>query len=179
MVYSQVCPLPRFPGDAVLVAMAIGGKSHPSQPHSQVRMPNKKNMVDFVFFRCLVFMCVALTGYNGRLGSHPHTLTPSHTQHTHTAAPVEMLSLYLDLPWMLVVDDFRHGLLTSSLFLFWIILVGEHTPVSAHPALSSVGQWTVCRCIGRRRGCGWWAEFGELLEAAGHHWSRSCLYVCV
>ena len=44
-------------------------------------------------------------------------------------APVEMLSLLYDIPWMLVVDDFRQGLLISSLFLFWIVFVGEHTVV--------------------------------------------------
>ena len=41
-----------------------------------------------------------------------------------------MLTLYLNIPWMLVIDDFRQGLLISSLFFFWIVFVGEHTAVS-------------------------------------------------
>lgn len=40
-----------------------------------------------------------------------------------------MLSLHFDIPWMLVVDDFRQGLLISALFFFWIVFVGEHTVV--------------------------------------------------
>ena len=37
--------------------------------------------------------------------------------------------MYVDIPWMLVVDDFRQGLLITGLFLFWIVFVGEHSVV--------------------------------------------------
>eukprot|EP00731_Ephydatia_muelleri_P017966 Em0011g6a len=55
--------------------------------------------------KSLVFMGISLTVYN---------------------APVELLSLYIDAPWLLVLNDFRQGVLIASLFSFWIILVGEH-----------------------------------------------------
>jgi hypothetical protein len=65
-----------------------------------------KNTPVTLSHKSLAFLCASLTAYN---------------------APLEMLSLYLDLPWMLVVDDFRQGLLISALFSFWILFVGEHT----------------------------------------------------
>ncbi|CAI8005984.1 Protein wntless [Geodia barretti] len=72
------------------------------------RLAGNSSMLNLTH-KSLVFMCAALTAYN---------------------APIEMLTLYLNIPWMLVIDDFRQGLLISSLFFFWIVFVGEHTAVS-------------------------------------------------
>jgi hypothetical protein len=69
------------------------------------RLAGNSSMLNLTH-KSLVFMCASLTAYN---------------------APIEMLTLYLNIPWMLVIDDFRQGLLISSLFFFWIVFVGEHT----------------------------------------------------
>jgi hypothetical protein len=70
--------------------------------------------------RCLLFLCITLTAYN---------------------APVEMLALYIHIPWMLVVDDFRQGLLIAALFFFWIVLVGEHTASGGSGGVRSLGNY--------------------------------------
>lgn len=41
-------------------------------------------------------------------------------------APLELLSLYLNCPWLLVINDFRQGIFVAALFSFWVIFVGEH-----------------------------------------------------
>ena len=130
-------------------------------------MREEKNLCH-PFHRSLVFMCAALTAYNGEPGtqlssrSHPPSLLSSLLPYLPSlfpslpplsffllslipyssfsllstllilcsSAPIEMLTLYLNIPWMLVIDDFRQGLLISSLFFFWIVFVGEHTAVS-------------------------------------------------
>ena len=39
--------------------------------------------------------------------------------------PVEVLTLWFNLPWMTVFNDFRHGLLIAGLFFFWTLFIGH------------------------------------------------------
>lgn len=84
-------------------------------------------------------MGISLTVYNGRTLIGQYMCSPICI----FAAPVELLSLYIDAPWLLVLNDFRQGVLIASLFSFWIILVGEHkrTPQEVSKLFSRVGLW--------------------------------------
>ncbi|XP_065905012.1 protein wntless-like [Dysidea avara] len=40
--------------------------------------------------------------------------------------PLEYLKLWYDLPWMVVLNDFRQGLFLCALAFFWAVFIGEH-----------------------------------------------------
>ena len=109
--------------------------------------------------RSLVFLGLCLTFYNGKfyyctclpvinlresaLPSPLLTPPPTHAP----AAPLELLSLYFDCPWLLVVNDFRQGLFIASLLSFWLIFIGEHRVVCVVPfpgLIPSIGMRSCC-----------------------------------
>lgn len=51
------------------------------------------------------------------------------------SVPVEWLTLWMHMPFMLLFSDIRQGLFYSVLFSFWIIFTGEHLMVT--PSLSN------------------------------------------
>ena len=40
--------------------------------------------------------------------------------------PFEYLKMWLDLPWMIVLADFRQGVFLCAMATFWAVFVGEH-----------------------------------------------------
>lgn len=44
--------------------------------------------------------------------------------------PVEFLTLYYDMPFMLLLQDIRQGIFYAALLSFWLIFAGEHLMVS-------------------------------------------------
>ncbi|GAB0092084.1 Protein wntless [Sergentomyia squamirostris] len=45
--------------------------------------------------------------------------------------PIELLTLFLDLPFMLLLADIRQGIFYATLFSFWLIFTGEHMMIQA------------------------------------------------
>lgn len=43
--------------------------------------------------------------------------------------PVEFLTLYYDMPFMLLLQDIRQGIFYAALLSFWLIFAGEHLMV--------------------------------------------------
>lgn len=52
--------------------------------------------------------------------------------------PVEWLTLWFDMPWILLLSDIRQGIFYSVLLCFWIIFCGEHMMVSNFVFYSNV-----------------------------------------
>lgn len=46
------------------------------------------------------------------------------------AVPVELFTLFLYMPFMLLFSDIRQGIFYSVLLCFWILFAGEHLMVS-------------------------------------------------
>lgn len=55
--------------------------------------------------------------------------------------PLEYLSLYFDLPFMLLLGDIRQGVFYAMLFSFWLVFAGEHMLIQDTSALSSLNQY--------------------------------------
>jgi len=45
------------------------------------------------------------------------------------SVPLEWLTLWINMPFMLLVTDIRQGLFYGMLMSFWIIFTGEHLVV--------------------------------------------------
>lgn len=118
-------------------------------------------------------MGISLTVYNGKGLSLDNTCAIQLC----LAAPVELLSLYIDAPWLLVLNDFRQGVLVASLFSFWIILVGEHkrAPQEVNLSSSVVQDWFVTWDFQEKDHTGhignYWKEMGVV--------SLSCIFFFV
>ena len=61
--------------------------------------------------------------------SSPHSLLPPFSL-VLLSVPVEIVSLYLDCPWLIVFNDVRAGLVFLSMAMYWIVFIGEHSEVS-------------------------------------------------
>lgn len=46
-------------------------------------------------------------------------------------APLELLTLFFDLPFMLLLSDIREGIFYAALLSFWLVFAGEHLMVSS------------------------------------------------
>lgn len=46
------------------------------------------------------------------------------------SVPLEILTLYFELPFMLFFTDIRQGIFYASLLSFWLVFSGEHLMVS-------------------------------------------------
>lgn len=47
--------------------------------------------------------------------------------------PVEYLTLYFDMPYMLLLSDIRQGVFYAALLSFWLIFAGEHMLIQESP----------------------------------------------
>ncbi|XP_028029413.1 protein wntless [Bombyx mandarina] len=55
--------------------------------------------------------------------------------------PLEYLTLYFDLPFMLLLGDIRQGIFYSMLFSFWLVFAGEHMLIQDTSTQSSLKQY--------------------------------------
>ncbi|CAK8684256.1 unnamed protein product [Clavelina lepadiformis] len=55
--------------------------------------------------------------------------------------PLEYLTIFYDVPWMLLVTDIRQGFFYAVLFSFWVIFMGEHLMDQAHRNKISAYRW--------------------------------------
>ena len=46
--------------------------------------------------------------------------------------PIEWLTFWLNMPFMLLLNDIRQGAFYAMLLSFWIIFTGEHIMVNIH-----------------------------------------------
>ncbi|KAF5291570.1 hypothetical protein FQR65_LT01883 [Abscondita terminalis] len=53
-------------------------------------------------------------------------------------APLEFLTLYFDMPYMLLLSDIRQGVFYAALLSFWIIFAGEHMLIKETPHMNSL-----------------------------------------
>jgi hypothetical protein len=44
--------------------------------------------------------------------------------------PIEWLTLFFDMPYMLLVSDICQGIFYAALLSFWLVFTGEHLMVS-------------------------------------------------
>ena len=40
--------------------------------------------------------------------------------------PLEYMTLYFDMPWILLFNDIKQGIFYATLMIFWLIFTGEH-----------------------------------------------------
>lgn len=52
--------------------------------------------------------------------------------------PLEILTLYLDMPYMLLLSDIRQGIFYAALLSFWVIFAGEHMLIKDVSAQNSL-----------------------------------------
>lgn len=46
--------------------------------------------------------------------------------------PIEFLTLYFNIPFMLLIQEIKQVIFYATLFLFWLIFVNEHFNVSIY-----------------------------------------------
>uniref|UniRef100_A0A1B6KN66 Protein wntless n=1 Tax=Graphocephala atropunctata TaxID=36148 RepID=A0A1B6KN66_9HEMI len=46
--------------------------------------------------------------------------------------PLELLTLFYDLPFMLLLSDIREGIFYAALLSFWLVFAGEHLMIQVH-----------------------------------------------
>ncbi|XP_055690436.1 protein wntless [Lutzomyia longipalpis] len=52
--------------------------------------------------------------------------------------PVELLSLFVDMPFMLLLADIRQGIFYATLLSFWLVFAGEHMMIQTESQKSSL-----------------------------------------
>lgn len=55
--------------------------------------------------------------------------------------PLEYLTLYFDMPYMLLLNDIRQGLFYALLLSFWLVFAGEHMLIQDNTAKNSIKQY--------------------------------------
>ncbi|XP_050430932.1 protein wntless [Adelges cooleyi] len=55
--------------------------------------------------------------------------------------PIEFLTLYFDMPYMLLLQDVRQGIFYAALLSFWLIFAGEHLMESQQKRLRSYWKY--------------------------------------
>lgn len=85
-----------------------------------------KTLFFFLTLSTLVWYCGRLRRLNRRTILIERLLVGLGATLTQLNFPAELMSLYLEIPFMMFLNDLRQGIFYCVLLSFWIIFVGEH-----------------------------------------------------
>lgn len=85
-----------------------------------------KSLFFILTFTTLIWYCKRLQKLNRRTILIERILVGLGSALTQLNAPIEFMTLYFDIPFMMFLNDVRQGFFYCVLLSFWIIFVGEH-----------------------------------------------------
>lgn len=85
-----------------------------------------KSIYFIITFATLIWYCKRLNGLNRKTILIERLLIGLGSALTQLNLPVELLTLFIEIPFMTFLNDLRQGIFYCVLLSFWIIFVGEH-----------------------------------------------------